>query len=988
MAPSIADIVVQLTQNISLFALVVAGYSTIRRCRPASILLGNLTIGLLFGLGAVMAMVMTVHVTPNVRVDGRSILIGLAAFFGGPLGALVAAAIASAYRLWLGGDAALGGVAAIIGAAIVSIGFRAAQRRFDLRLTAGYFILLGFAVVTQALANFVLWRPDATAELVQLLAIPLYLVIPAGTAIMGLALCSIDERLALESRLRDQTHLLQTVFDSMSDGVIVANQHGEIVLANPVSVALAGATALNRPRGGQQIAHDVFHGDGKTRFGERDMPLARALRGEVVENIEMVLRDGRSGEARSLSADARPLIGPDGVRQGGVMVFRDMTARKRAEQRLKEAIGVIDSGFALFDADDRLAICNESFVDESMRRALGDPVGRSFAEIVRHFASTSMPALGTTAEREAWLQWRMKRHQDPPEEPLEIELTDGRWMQVTERRTAEGGYVGLWTDITRIKRAEERLRHAIDSLGDGFALFDRDDRVVICNEPFRETSALVGAGELTGQSMESILRHFAHAGVTDVGVGEDPEAWVQWRLARHRNPPQDPYEQHLTDGRWLMITERRTPDGGRVGIWSDITAQKTRELDLQSSKQQLEQQAAELAALAENLERARAAADKANHDKSRFLASMSHELRTPLNAILGFSEMIGCEIYGPLQPARYREYITMIHDSGTHLLSLINDVLDLSKIEAGKMELRVVALRSGDTARQAAAIMEELASARGVRLDFAVEEDCPVLHGDARAVKQIILNLLSNAIKFTPAKGRVTLRVRKAGAAGVEIAVTDTGVGMTPGQVAKALQPFGQVQSNLEVKDGGTGLGLPLTQSLAELHGGRLAISSEKGKGTTVTVFLPWSADLAPPAPAKPAASEPAANAKPAGPRVLLAEDNGFNRRVFTEVLGTLGARIDCVEDGEAAIERARSEIYDVILMDVEMPRMDGVTATRRIRALPGKPGRTPIIAVTAHHGPEQRERYLAAGMNEVISKPIDVSAFISAVSTLASRAA
>jgi signal transduction histidine kinase/ActR/RegA family two-component response regulator len=988
MAPSIADIVVQLAQNISLFALVVAGYSTIRRRRLASILVGNLAVGLLFGLGAIMAMAITVHVTPSVRVDGRSILIGLAAFFGGPPGALVAAAIAATYRLWLGGGAALAGAAAIVSAAIVSIGFRAAQRRLGLRLTAGLFILLGFAVVTQALANFVLWRPDATANLAGLLAILLYLAIPAGTVILGLALCSIDERLALENRLREQTQLLQTVFESMSDGVTVANYRGEIVLANPVSVALAGATALNRPRGDQQTAHDVFHGDGKTRFGERDMPLARALRGEVTDNIEMVLRDGRSGKARLLSADARPLIGSDGTPQGGVMVFRDMTAQRRAEERLKEAIGVIDSGFALFDADDKLVICNESFVDESMRRALGDPVGRSFAEIVRHFASTRMPALGAPADREAWLQWRMKRHQDPPEEPFEIELTDGRWMQVTERRTAEGGYVGLWTDITRVKRAEERLRHAIDSLADGFALFDRNDRVVICNEPFRETSALVGAGELTGRSMESILRHFAQARVTDVGTGEDPEAWVQWRLARHRNPPQEPYEQHLTDGRWLKIAERRTSDGGRVGIWSDITAQKTRELDLQRSKQQLEQQAAELVALAENLERARAAADKANHDKSRFLASMSHELRTPLNAILGFSEMIGCEIYGPLQPARYREYITMIHDSGTHLLSLINDVLDLSKIEAGKMELRIVELRSDDTARQAAATMEELASMRGVHLEVVAEKDCPVFHGDARAVKQIILNLLSNAIKFTPANGTVTLRISKAGATGVEITVTDTGAGMTPDQVAKALQPFGQVETNLEVKDNGTGLGLPLTQSLAELHGGRLTISSDKGKGTTVTVLLPWSADLAPPAPAKPAASEPAASAKPAGPRVLLAEDNGFNRRVFTEVLGTLGARVDCVEDGEAAIEQARREAYDVILMDVEMPRMDGVTATRQIRALPGKLGRTPIIAVTAHHGTEQRERYLAAGMNEVISKPINVSAFISAVSTLASRAA
>ncbi len=253
----------------------------------------------------------------------------------------------------------------------------------------------------------------------------------------------------------------------------------------------------------------------------------------------------------------------------------------------------------------------------------------------------------------------------------------------------------------------------------------------------------------------------------------------------------------------------------------------------------LEKQSRELEEMTEYLIRARDQSEAANRAKSEFLANMSHELRTPLNAIIGFSEIIKEETLGPVGSTKYRDYADDINESGQHLLALINDILDLSKIESGTDELHEEDIEISEIANSVIKLVEGPARTGNVALDLDVSDDIPLLRADERKVKQILLNLLSNAIKFTPGGGKATLKIRSRAESGYLFQVIDTGIGMAFADISKALAPFQQIDSGLNRKHEGTGLGLPLTKSLVELHGGYLDLQSKVGVGTAVTVRFP-----------------------------------------------------------------------------------------------------------------------------------------------------
>lgn len=404
----------------------------------------------------------------------------------------------------------------------------------------------------------------------------------------------------------------------------------------------------------------------------------------------------------------------------------------------------------------------------------------------------------------------------------------------------------------RARAAEARLLDAIDSLNEGFVLYDDDDRLVLCNRRMRELFAFSGDLLEPGTTFEDLIREGARRGQYVEAMGRTDQ-WVADRLQQHREQTASIIQQ-LGDGRWVLCREHRTIDGGTVSLWTDVSRLKNQELmlrdrefrlertieDLGESRSQLKELTAQMSRLAKDYAKQRGLAEAANLAKSRFLANVSHELRTPLNAILGFSEILKSELYGPLGAQQYVGYATDIFDSGNHLLNLINDLLDLSKIEAGKFELQEEGCDVAEIAETAMRyVMESAARAQvSIELDQYTKR-MPLVKADERKLRQILLNLLSNAVKFTPAGGTVTISIGLNGQGGASVAVRDTGIGIPANQIAHVLKPFTQVENIMTRKHAGTGLGLPLSKSLMELHGGSLTLESEVGSGTTVTIAFP-----------------------------------------------------------------------------------------------------------------------------------------------------
>jgi len=387
------------------------------------------------------------------------------------------------------------------------------------------------------------------------------------------------------------------------------------------------------------------------------------------------------------------------------------------------------------------------------------------------------------------------------------------------------GYRGTSRDVTAeamalgmVAQSRTQLTHAIDSISEGFALFDGDERLLLCNQRFLAMYPRSARAIHAGVSFNEIVKHAIASG--DILAGEVADGLLAITLTE-RAKALDAIEFELADGRWIRATDRLTADGSIVGIRTDITELKHRERALFEAKE---------------------AAEGANRAKSEFLANISHELRTPLNAIIGFSELIVAETLGPIAKP-YREYMQDVLNSGRHLLEVINDILDLAKAEAGQLALNDEALELKSVVDGVVRLMRERAMRSRLELNASVPASLPPLRADPRKLRQILLNLISNAIKFTPGGGSVSVAAEREVWDGVPgdlvLSVTDTGIGIAPEDIATALKPFGQVDGTLSRKYAGTGLGLPLTRAMVELHGGTIEIQSEVNRGTAVLVRLP-----------------------------------------------------------------------------------------------------------------------------------------------------
>jgi two-component system cell cycle sensor histidine kinase PleC len=446
---------------------------------------------------------------------------------------------------------------------------------------------------------------------------------------------------------------------------------------------------------------------------------------------------------------------------------------------------------------------------------------------------------------------------DHIDQTFRMQHTDGHWIWLRVRcelsqGAADAGIhlIGIAVDITEQKslaektvEADLRLRDAIETIPEAFVLWDAGDRLVLCNSHFQRLHKLPDSAVTPGTSYETVIE-----------VGSMPEVRSRLHETGVHAPGARTFEAQLDDGSWLHISERRTKDGGYVSVGTDITRIKEHEqklvdndlrlratvIDLKRSQTALERQAIELADLAEKYSKEKNRAEEANQTKSKFLANMSHELRTPLNAIIGFSEIMESGMFGTLGSEKYQEYCHDILTSGHYLLEVINDILDMSKIEAGRMKLDMEPLDLSKTLAESLRVISGRADDKHLVLDADIDSSISVV-ADRRAIKQIIVNLLSNAVKFTPDGGKVIVRSRLL-TDSIVLMIADTGIGIAPQSLLRLGRPFEQVESQLTKTYHGSGLGLAIARSLTNLHGGSMRLRSKLGTGTIVCVSLPRDA--------------------------------------------------------------------------------------------------------------------------------------------------
>ena len=515
------------------------------------------------------------------------------------------------------------------------------------------------------------------------------------------------------------------------------------------------------------------------------------------------------------------------LEDGAVVVTQtDVTELKQREAALSRQTELLTAtmegiaeGLVAYDSDLAMVAWNEQ-----MERLMRVPPGifRTGARLrdnVSWFASHGYYGPGDPVQL---AQDRLAAMLSPTASRLEVTLPNGSCVEVRPRFREGFGFVITAVDITEAKQREAALARQTalltatrDSIAEGLTVFDTELKLLTWNEQALRLMEVPPGVFKVGAPFAEIVRFFASHGY--YGEGE-VETLVAERIAAMEAGGSPRLEMTLADGRCLEVRPRFREGFGLVITSVDITDRKRFELQLQIAKEQ---------------------AELANRAKTNFLATMSHELRTPLNAIIGFSEIIEDQLLGPIGTEKYLDYVRDIHMSGAHLLEVINDILDLSKVESGKFELLEKGVDLERVVASTIRLMRDKATRADLTIVTAVPEPSPVLMADERALKQILLNLLSNAVKFTRPGGTITIGAELVANDDLAITVEDTGIGMSAAEIPKALAPFGQVDSSLTRKYAGTGLGLPLVKSLAELHGGWVEITSAVGVGTRAAVYLP-----------------------------------------------------------------------------------------------------------------------------------------------------
>lgn len=665
-------------------------------------------------------------------------------------------------------------------------------------------------------------------------------------------------------------------------------------------------------------------------------------------------------------------------KQAEEALARSQEEAATAHTRLMDAVEAMGQALCLFDKDDRTVLFNKRYSDlyKTFTNGATPRIGDLFETGLRRSAGP-MHNFKTKEESENWVQRVLKNRRANATRLSTDPMPDGRWMRSEGFQTRDGGTVSIFTDITEAKKHEEelaalakeadvahaRLMDAIEAMGQGFALYDKDDRMVAFNRRAREMfSSIVGEGNefRVGESFEEFIRRSRNP-VRKFDSEEDREAWIQKVLRTRREQKVRHSVDRMPDGVWLRSEGFATREGGIVSVWTDISEAKKHE--------------AELDELVRELGVARDAAIQANSAKSQFLANMSHELRTPLNAIIGYSELLIDDVQDDGNED-YLPDLQKIQRAGQHLLGLINDILDLSKIEVGKIELFVEDIDLSDLLADVGNTIRPIAEKKGNTLEIRTECEIASIKSDMTKLRQNFFNLLSNAAKFSEnGKIEVVVDTSRDGEL-LKIDVSDEGIGMTPEQLEKVFEPFTQADASTSRKFGGTGLGLTITREFCRMLGGDLTVVSEFGKGTTFTMTVLCDArglvehqdqdvDLK-------SVPEDAR-------RVLIIDDDAVVRELLRRHLNTAGFRTLEASDGQTGVKIAAEEKPDIITLDVIMPNSDGWSVLSELKANPDTMD-IPVVMLTII---ENKKLGFSLGASEYLTKPIDRKRLVSSIQRL-----